>query len=624
MTLQVAVLGIDGSGKTTLAGSLPLALAAEMGIRAGAAANDYWVVDAEEDLLAPNFHPKGLPLIARTSLLFKRMAKRSVDRRTLYPVFKLAQLMCQDAAVHRLARRYRTEAFISDGNLLLCAAGRRDNYRCPASDGASQQEPCSRQDHEAMFAYLLDGVPMPDESLRRLPRLTAARRLQKFARRLGREGIRLPDVVLFLDISPETGLERIASRGARLDRHENLADLNQARANYLKTLAAFAAYRGTDCVHLIDADGMTPGQVLQRAVAIVRSRIQTAQVRQRRAEAPLGTTATGAALARKLLNPRYLVLYLLRRWFQNAWREPFFIASASGRELLREGYSAGVMRVIYEQDQSRHGLLERTFLEYPLHRAVYDRLQILCGSIERELDERLRSGREVRILTAPSGFAFDILRPLDAIAARSPELLEQASVVAADLDPHGTLANELEERARRLGLRLRFIRGDLTGSVLRREIAAHGPFDLALFVGLSSWLPKPAMVAHLRWLGHQLREGGVLVTDCFTPAAYSIGGNYVGYKASYYTPEQYRALLDFCGFDGLGGSHQSGRDDLNHVLVVRGRPAARLDIRRDSACRHSQVVPQVLTSAALTPRPVLPAASRNPQDGAVKQAAVRQ
>jgi hypothetical protein len=150
-------------------------------------------------------------------------------------------------------------------------------------------------------------------------------------------------------------------------------------------------------------------------------------------------------------------------------------------------------------------------------------------------------------------------------------------IVATDLDPHGTVAPALARRAALLGVRLTFVRGDLTRAETRARLAAEGPFDLGLFVGLSSWLPKPATLEHLRWLSGVLHDGGSLVSDCFTPDAYAVSGRHVGYKAQYYGPETYRALLDFCGFDGGAATVESGRDRINHVLVapVRDRVGAR-------------------------------------------------
>jgi hypothetical protein len=153
--------------------------------------------------------------------------------------------------------------------------------------------------------------------------------------------------------------------------------------------------------------------------------------------------------------------------------------------------------------------------------------------------------------------------------------MDRVEIVATDLDPHGVLAGELAERAERLAIRFTFIRGDMTDGEMRRRFEEKAPYDVALFVGLSSWLPKPLTLDHLRWLRKNLREDGLLVTDSFTPEAYALSGRYVGYKANYYEPEVYRVLLDYCGFDGLGAFVESGRDGINHVLVAS--PRARRD-----------------------------------------------
>jgi hypothetical protein len=111
--------------------------------------------------------------------------------------------------------------------------------------------------------------------------------------------------------------------------------------------------------------------------------------------------------------------------------------------------------------------------------------------------------------------------------------------------------------------------GDITNPATQRELARSGPYDIALFVGLSSWLPKPQALLHLRWLHEHMSADGVLVTDCFMAAAYALGGRYVGYRANYYSPALYRCMVDYCGFDGMGASVDSGPNRINHVLMAR-------------------------------------------------------
>ena len=575
MSLQVCILGIDGSGKSTISAVLPAILAAELGLVAGAAGETFRVSDPDEDHLAPKFHPDGLPVSARLTTRFKRKAKRLVDSRSLYPAFKIAQMITQDIAAAALARRYRARVIVSDGNALLSATGRAANYLRAASDGGHKPAP-SAEDLRAVFSYIIEGTPIPPETQRRLPRLQRARAIYKLAGRLGLRAVWLPDVVIFLDLPPEISIARIASRGKKVDRHENLADLAQAREMYLKSLEAFGRYRSFEATYRIPLDDLSPGDTIGALVEALRPYLLADQEETLASGEPLGTSRrTGNAMRKTALDHRYLIRYLLAKWFRGAWREPTFLFSSLGRLFLDEGYSAGVMRVIYDQDEKRYGLLDRVFLEYPLHRAVYDRLQILTRKIEAELEARLQAGREVRIFTAPSGFAYDLFRPLETIAGRLPELMDRVEIVATDLDPHEALAGELAQRAEKLGIRFTFLRGDMTDGEMRQRFEVKAPYDVALFVGLSSWLPKPQILDHLRWIRKNLREDGLLVTDSFTPEAYALSGRYVGYKANYYEPEVYRVLVDYCGFDGLGADVESGRDRINHVLIASPR------VRRD-------------------------------------------
>ena len=571
MTLHVCVLGIDGSGKSTISAAMPAILAAEMDLLAGAAGESFRVCGPDEDHLAPEFHPDGLPLSARLSTRFKRTAKRLADNRRLYPAVKVAQMLTQDVAAAALGRRYRAHVIVSEGNALLTATGRAANYLRAASDGSHKPSPDAR-DLEAVFSYILDGRPTSPESRRRLPPLRRARAVYTLAGRLGLRAAWLPDVVVFLDLSPEISITRIASRGRKVDRHENLADLTQAREMYLKSLEALRRYRSPEAAHLIPLDGLTPGETIGAVVRALGPHLSARRYESEVQEEPFGTSGrTGGEMRKTALDHRYLFRYLLPRWFSGAWREPTFLFSSLGRLFLEEGYSAGVMRAIYDRDEKAYGLLDRVFLEYPLHRAVYDRLQILTRRIEAELETRLRRRREVRIFTAPSGFAYDLFRPLEKIAARLPELMDKVEVVATDLDPRGVLAAELAGRAEKLRIGFEFLRGDMTDGAMRRRFEERAPYDVALFVGLSAWLPKPQTLAHLRWIRANLCEDGVLITDSFTPDVYAHAGRYVGYRASYYEPEVYRVLVDYCGFDGLGANVESGRDGINHVLIASPR-----------------------------------------------------
>ena len=569
MTLQVAVIGIDGSGKSTLARALSMALSAELGVVAGAAGDEFWVFGPDQDHLAPGFLPRGLPIAARLSSACRRMAKCLAGNGRLYPYLKLANLMFQDDAAVSIGRRYGCDVVVSDCNLVLSAMGRAGNYGRGATHNGEPRERSTVDDLRAVFAYLLEGRPLSEESERRLPSLAAAGFVASLARRFGFDGVWLPDVVLFLDVDPAVALGRIRARSGHVDAHENLGDMTHARETYLKALHALETYAGRPCTHVIDANDSEQREVLERAVEVLRDAVGFRGAPQ--TEDVLGTAGEDAG--RKVLNSNYLLRYLGGRFFAGAWREPLFLLSPAGRQLLREGYSAGVMRAIYD-GLGTDGPAGRAFLGYPLHRAVHDRLQILTRALEPELLTRLETTSRVRIFTAPSGFSYDLFRPLEAIARRRPELMAKVELVAGDLDPHGVVREELTAGAAKLGIDFRFITGDITSRDVRCEFSRSGPYDVALFVGLSSWLPRSQALGHLRWLAANLRPDGVLFSDCFMAAAYSEGGRYIGYRAHYYSPELYRCLLDYAGFEGRATAMESGRDCINHVLVTRPAPVA--------------------------------------------------
>ena len=284
----------------------------------------------------------------RLTTRFKKLAKRLVDSRRLYPAFKIAQMVTQDIAAAALAKRYHARVIISDGNALLSATGRAANYLRAASDGDHKPAP-SAEDLRAVFSYIIEGTPIPPETQRKLPRLQRARAIYKLAGDLGLRAVWLPDIVIFLDLPPEISIERIASRGKKVDRHENLADLAQAREMYLKSLEAFARYRSADASYRIPLDDLAPGETIGALVEKLRPYLLAGREEKIASEEPLGTSGrTGGAMRKTALDHRYLIRYLLAKWFRGAWREPTFLFSSLGRLFLDEGYSAGVMRVIYD------------------------------------------------------------------------------------------------------------------------------------------------------------------------------------------------------------------------------------------------------------------------------------
>ena len=73
MTLHVAIIGIDGSGKSTVTPALASLAAAELGVTAAAVGEDVWCKTPIEDLCMPGFAPDGQMLSVRLGRLFQWM-----------------------------------------------------------------------------------------------------------------------------------------------------------------------------------------------------------------------------------------------------------------------------------------------------------------------------------------------------------------------------------------------------------------------------------------------------------------------------------------------------------------------------------------------------------------------
>jgi hypothetical protein len=575
MSFRIGVVGIDGSGKSTIVSALADLAAAELGLTAAAVGDDVRVKTPHEDLLMAGFAPDGEPLSARLGRWFRKAAKANAQHRQLYPPLKLVHLVLQERTVRRIAAGYRPDVIFCDGNLLISAAGRAVNYM----DGETNA-PDAFASVQVLYNHVVHGEPLPGEMAQRIPGLRLLRRLRQLDewRNLGL--MELPEALIFLDVEPAVALGRLKAKGGRLDRHENLQDMAQAGTMYRRAVRFFGHQRGAENLAVIDTTDLSLSQTLRQALEFVRT-LPLCGATPHTEQRILGTTDDKISrlrvMARKVLTYRYLVRCILLNVHRGNARELAFPLSQLGRLFFKEGYSAGVMRAIYVRDSRRYGLFDRIFLDYPLHRAVYHRLSILAPLVEGEICRRIEQlppSGPLKVLTAPSGYAFDLLRPLQRVAATASQQMTRIHILASDLDPDGRIEMELTRSVQRLGVGLEFVRGDLTSEETRERLERSGPYDVVLFVGLSCWIPKPLLLRHLQFVwGHLLAPQGVLFTDCFSQAAYALSGKHIGYKANYYGLQTYTSLLHYCGFEPGAISWESGPERINHVFVARvGRP----------------------------------------------------
>jgi thymidylate kinase len=213
--LTVAVLGIDGSGKSTLSRRLAEQLSDS--------ATTCLISDTLE--LFENREPKIMqPLLAeRAREWIGRQAKQAKSL-ARYKIPKLTELLLRDR-LHAAANRwYRAEVIVMDGcplfNMTAWAALYREDH--------FSEEFCGKA--IALMSSGREGVQRGDPLLRQFPELS-------YLRRLGFNRLNIPDAVFFLDVEPAEAMRRIESRGEQKQVHETEEKLSRLREAYLLVCA---------------------------------------------------------------------------------------------------------------------------------------------------------------------------------------------------------------------------------------------------------------------------------------------------------------------------------------------------------------------------------------------------
>ncbi|MBN2010451.1 FAD-dependent oxidoreductase [candidate division KSB1 bacterium] len=267
MSFHICILGIDGSGKSTITKKLSATLASETKIMVATAGESLRMVDGKIHSIRSDHQLSTFSITARLAHYFKMKAKHHADNRKLYPLFKLLHMAFQDKAACQIETRYTPDVVISDGNLLLCTLGRAANYLQPASESktsADTFESETTENFKAILAYLAEGNPLPMQTKQAFPDYKKAGLIRKMLSLFGIRKMLLPDLVIFLDVDAHTAMARIHNRGQKIDKHENIEDLNQAREMYLKTLSAYNLFQGRNMSHTVSTVDLNPEQVVQK------------------------------------------------------------------------------------------------------------------------------------------------------------------------------------------------------------------------------------------------------------------------------------------------------------------------------------------------------------------------
>jgi thymidylate kinase len=238
----LAVLGIDGSGKSTLSRSLARELSTEG--RACLVTDDVEVFEGGQrrdvQLLLAEKLREGLGRRAKTAGSLKS-----------YKIPKLAELLLRDHMVEELRKWYAPDVIVLDGSPLLNIAAWARLYREEAFD----EDVC----HAALRVLSGRDEDIPDDHpvFDLFPELATLRRLH-LARMV------VPDAALFLDVDPAVSMGRIRSRGETVQVHETEEKLGKLRAGY--GLVCRVAERELGVPARVLDGHVEPGEAVARAL----------------------------------------------------------------------------------------------------------------------------------------------------------------------------------------------------------------------------------------------------------------------------------------------------------------------------------------------------------------------
>jgi 1-acyl-sn-glycerol-3-phosphate acyltransferase len=209
----VAVLGVDGSGKSTLSRRLAVDLSS-----AGCAC----LIGDSLELFANGGPRAAQPLLKEK--LRRWVSAQAKDAKSLarYKIPKLTELLLRDALLGEAERWYSPDLIFMDGSPLLNMTAWSILYR-PELMSADF---CARA-----MAILAGRGSAKDPLYKEFPELVVMKRL-------GLTRLALPDAVIFLDIPPTVAIERIRNRGEKMQVHETEEKLGRLREAYLMVVDA--------------------------------------------------------------------------------------------------------------------------------------------------------------------------------------------------------------------------------------------------------------------------------------------------------------------------------------------------------------------------------------------------
>ncbi|MFC1512045.1 1-acyl-sn-glycerol-3-phosphate acyltransferase [Candidatus Latescibacterota bacterium] len=210
LSQSIALLGIDGSGKSTISRMIAKELSDSSTVSLVSDDLELYEHGALKDM-----QPFITEKVRHTISLYAKKAQSL----KLYKIPKMAELMLRNHLHHELARWYVSDYVVLDGSPLLNMVAWAVLYKKESFN----EETCCKA------ISILTGnnarIPRNDHIYKHFPELS-------YLRYLRLNTLKLPDMVAFIDVSPATACTRIDTRGEMKQVHETADKLTELRQAY--------------------------------------------------------------------------------------------------------------------------------------------------------------------------------------------------------------------------------------------------------------------------------------------------------------------------------------------------------------------------------------------------------
>ena len=206
-----AVLGIDGSGKSTLSRMVSKKLSDTFRV---------CLVSDNLELYEKNKQKELQPLL--TEKVREALGRYAKTAKSLkhYKIPKLAEILLRDHIMGDVQRWYTPDIIVQDGCPLINLAAWAKLYKEEYVD----THVCAKAIR--ILIGEREAIKKDDPIFTKFPELAALRRFKL-------DHMRLPNAVIMLDVAPAVSMQRIQSRGEQMQVHETEEKLSRLREGYL-------------------------------------------------------------------------------------------------------------------------------------------------------------------------------------------------------------------------------------------------------------------------------------------------------------------------------------------------------------------------------------------------------